>query len=148
MCKTIGANELTDDPRFARNPDRVRNRQKLIPLINIYTETKPAGYWINELEKAGVPCGPVNDLAQTFADPQVIHREMAITMDHFLAGSDGVKLIGNPLNFGETPVAYRKAPPVRGEDTQSVLKARLGLDDARLKELEANGTIECRKKNN
>ncbi|MEM7215283.1 MAG: CaiB/BaiF CoA-transferase family protein [Pseudomonadota bacterium] len=145
MCNVIGANDLAVDERFAKNADRVRNRRILIPIINEYTTKQTAAYWLEELTAAGVPCGPVNDLAQTFADPQIQHREMSINMEHRLAGADGLNLIGNPLNFSETPVTYRKAPPVRAENTREILAKHLGLDEAKLDELEANGIIECLK---
>jgi len=108
-----------------------------------YTKQQTADYWLNAMEKANVPCGPVNDLAQTFADPQIQHREMAINIPHRANSKDGVNLIGNPLNFSETPVQYKKAPPVRAEDTREILSKHLGLSEEKLNELEANGIIEC-----
>ena len=143
MCKVIGADHLSKDERFEKNADRVRNRLVLIPMIEEYTRLQTADFWLNALEEAGVPCGPVNDLAQTFADPQIKHREMAINMPHHLSKTDGVSLIGNPLNFSETKVSYAKAPPVRAEDTRAILSKHLGLDETKLDELEANGIIEC-----
>ncbi|MEM7068527.1 MAG: CaiB/BaiF CoA-transferase family protein [Pseudomonadota bacterium] len=145
MCEVIGAPELGTDERFARNVDRVKNRRELIDLIDSYTEIQPSAHWLEELEKAGVPGGPVNDLAQTFADPQIQHREMAINMPHRLSENDGVNLIGNPLNFSETPVNYDKAPPVRAEHTKEMLAKHLGLSDEKISELEASGIIECLK---
>ena len=85
MCEVIGASELANDERFAKNTDRVHNRQTLIPLIDEHTSRQDTAHWIRVLEDAGVPCGPVNDLAQTFSDPQIRHREMAINMPHRLA---------------------------------------------------------------
>ncbi len=145
LCETIGAPELAEDERFAKNKDRVLNRRDLIPLIDARTETQPSTHWLEVLEAAGVPCGPVNDLAQTFSDPQIQHREMAVTMPHREAGGDGVTLIGNPLNFSETPVKYEKAPPVRAEHTKEMLVKHLGLSDEKIAELEENGIIECLK---
>ncbi|MEM9276964.1 MAG: CaiB/BaiF CoA-transferase family protein [Pseudomonadota bacterium] len=145
MCEIIGTPELATDERFAKNADRVRNRRILIPMIDKQTSNKTSAYWLETLETAGVPCGPVNDVAQTFADPQVQHREMAINMEHRLAGNDGLNLIGNPLNFSETPVNYAKAPPVRAEHTREMLAKHLGLVETKLDELEANGIIECLK---
>ncbi|MGI9350767.1 MAG: CaiB/BaiF CoA transferase family protein [Rhizobiaceae bacterium] len=145
MCDVIGAPELATDARFAKNADRVRNRHILIPLIDEKTQIKSSGHWLTTLEKAGVPSGPVNDLAQTFADPQIQHRKMAVKVEHRLAGEEGLNLIGNPLNFSDTPVSYAKAPPVRAEDTRDILAKHLGLDETKLDELEANGIIECLK---
>jgi crotonobetainyl-CoA:carnitine CoA-transferase CaiB-like acyl-CoA transferase len=143
MCEVIGAEDLAENPKFQKNTDRVLNRNELIPLINEYTKKQTADHWLNEMEKAGVPCGPVNDLAQTFADPQIKHREMAITMPHRNNPDEGVTLIGNPLNFSDTPIQYKKAPPVRAEDTRKILSKHLGLSEEKLNELEANGIIEC-----
>jgi crotonobetainyl-CoA:carnitine CoA-transferase CaiB-like acyl-CoA transferase len=148
MCEVIGANELATDPRFEKNKDRVLNRRILIPLIEEYTKTQTSAHWLNAMEEAGVPCGPVNDLAQTFSDPQIQHRQMAINMAHRDNAKDGVSLIGNPLNFSDTPVQYSKAPPVRAEDTREILSKHLGLSEEKLNELEANGIIECRQTKN
>lgn len=145
LCSAIDEPELADDPKFAKNADRVRNRRKLIPLIEAATQKQSASHWLATLEDAGVPCGPVNDLAQTFADPQIQHREMAVSMPHREAGDKSVTLIGNPLNFSDTPISYAKAPPMRAEDTRRILAEHLGLDDKKLDELEKNGIIECLK---
>jgi len=143
LCSVIGAEELAADERFATNKNRVLNRRELIPLIDAKTENQPSDYWLKHLEEAGVPCGPVNDVAQTFSDPQIQHREMAVTMPHRETGSSGVKLIGNPLNFSDTPVQYKQAPPVRAEHTKEMLAKHLGLSDEKIAELEKNGIIEC-----
>jgi len=148
MCSVIGADYLSTDPKFEKNKDRVVNRRALIAKIDEHTCKQASAYWIKALEGAGVPCGPVNDLAQTFADPQVIHREMAINMPHQKNSDNGVSLIGNPLNFSETPVQYRKPPPVRAEHTRDILSRHLGLSEEKLNELEANGIIECLTKQN
>lgn len=143
MCDVIDASELATDPRFEKNKDRVLNRQELIPMIGNHTRKQTAAHWLEAMEKAGVPCGPVNDLAQTFADPQIRHREMSINMPHRNNEKNGISLIGNPLNFSGTPVQYKKAPPVRAEDTREILSKHLGLSEEKLNELEANGIIEC-----
>lgn len=143
MCQVIGAHDLPENPKFQKNTDRVLNRNELIPAINEYTKKQTAEHWLKAMEDAGVPCGPVNDLAQTFADPQIKHREMAITMPHRNNPDEGVTLIGNPLNFSDTPIQYKKAPPVRAEDTRKILSKHLGLSEEKLNELEANGIIEC-----
>lgn len=145
LCAVVGASDLAADPRYAKNRDRVLNRHELIPALNEYTARETAAHWLKKLEDAGVPCGPVNDLAQTFADPQVQHREMAIEMPHREAGDGTVRLIGNPLKFSGTPVQYEKAPPVRAEHTKEILSKHLGLSEETLAELEKNGIIECLK---
>ncbi|POF34206.1 CaiB/BaiF CoA transferase family protein [Roseibium marinum] len=140
FCAIAGAPELAADPLYARNADRVRNRKQLIPLIRRLTIEKTAAEWISLLETAGVPCGPVNDLADVFADPQVLAREMRISLPHPLSG--GVDLIGSPINLEKTPVSYRSAPPVLGADTANVLSRLLGLDEAALSALAEKGIVD------
>lgn len=143
MCKVLGADDLANDARFEKNTHRVLNRSELIPLIGEYTKKQNADYWLKAMEKANVPCGPVNDLAQTFADPQIQHRKMEINIPHPANAEKGVSLIGNPLNFSDTPIQYKKSPPMRAEDTKAILSKHLGLSEEKIKELEANGIIEC-----
>ena len=87
-------------------------------------------HWLEELEKAGVPCGPVNDFAQVFADKHVRERGMEIKVNHPLSRS--CRLIRNPITFSETPVKEYRAPPLLGQDTREVLASKLGYDDAKL----------------
>jgi len=141
MCAVMGRPDWAEDPRFARNVDRVRNRKTLMPMIEAITATRACGDWIAALEAVEVPCGPVNTLSEVFSDPQTQAREMRITMPH-AGGPDGtVDLIGNPLNMSETPVTYRQAPPRLGEHTEEVLRETLGLDDAQIAALRASGAI-------
>ncbi|MCV0424104.1 MAG: CoA transferase [Roseibium sp.] len=140
FCDVAGDPDLAKDPLYAKNADRVRNRKTLIPLIRRLTIEKTAAEWIRLLEEAGVPCGPVNDLGQVFADPQVRERQMRITLPHPLSGT--VDLIGSPINMEKTPVAYAKAPPMLGADTQDILSRHLGLDSERLCELADKGILD------
>lgn len=139
FCAHADCANLAGDPRFITNADRVRNRAELIPLLRRRTITRSAADWIAGLEALGVPCGPVNDLAQTFADPQVMARSMRITLPHPDSGT--VDLIGSPLNLSRTPVTYRSSPPRLGEDTRDVLSRHLGLDADTLSRLDAAGVI-------
>jgi len=139
FCEVAGAPELADDPLYAKNADRVRNRKQLIPVIRCLTIEKTAADWIAELEAAGVPCGPVNDLGQVFDDPQVKARNMKITLPHPLSGE--VSLIGSPINLEKTPVSYRSAPPLLGADTVDVLTRHLGLTPETLAELAGRGIL-------
>lgn len=141
FCKIAGLDDLAADPRFATNSDRIRNRDALIPLIAEATGTRPMDFWLSELEKVGVPSGPVNTLDRVFDDPQFVHRDMTVTMPHRLAGSGEVKLIGNPLKLSKTPVSYRRAPPVLGEHTDEILEERLSLSDDDRKKLKDKGII-------
>jgi crotonobetainyl-CoA:carnitine CoA-transferase CaiB-like acyl-CoA transferase len=135
-----GAPGLSADPRFATNAARVRNRDVLIPLIGALTTGRAAQDWLALCAAQTIPAGPVNDLAQVFASPQVAAREMKIGMT--LATGQTVGLIGNPLKMSETPVTYSKAPPALGADTGTVLARLLGLSGADLAGLAAAGVID------
>jgi len=137
-----GAPGLAQDIRFATNAARVRNRQVLMPLLSAVTAGRAAAEWLALCAAETIPAGPVNDLAQVFASPQVAARGMRVRMDHAGAGSGKVELIGNPLHLSQTPVSYAKAPPMLGEDTMSVLARKLGLDAEALRDLAAAGVIE------
>ncbi|MCU1735454.1 MULTISPECIES: CaiB/BaiF CoA transferase family protein [unclassified Pseudomonas] len=135
FAEVAGQPQWADDPRFATNKLRVANRAELIPLIRQATVFKTTAEWVSQLEQAGVPCGPINDLAQMFADPQVKARGLAIDIPHSLGGS--VPQVASPIRLSETPVEYRNAPPLLGEHTEQVLSSVLGLgadDILRLRE--------------
>lgn len=125
FAEVAGQAQWADDPRFLTNKLRVTNRAELIPLIRQATVFKTTAQWVEELEAAGVPCGPINDLAQVFEDPQVRARGLAIEMPHALGGS--VAQVASPIRLSETPVEYRRAPPLLGEHTDEVLHNILGL---------------------
>ena len=141
FCGLAGLEPLADDPRFATNAARVRNRHELVALISEVTSRQPTAHWIEALEKHGVPGGPVNTIDQVFADPQVLHREMKITMEYRGAEGGSVPLIGSPLKLSRTPVSYRRPPPRLGADTADVLHERLGLSDEELAALRGKGVI-------
>jgi crotonobetainyl-CoA:carnitine CoA-transferase CaiB-like acyl-CoA transferase len=134
FAEVAGQPQWADDPRFATNKQRVANRAELIPLIRQATVFKTTAEWVAQLETAGVPCGPINDLAQMFADPQVKARGLAIEMAHPLAGQ--VPQVASPIRLSATPVEYRNAPPLLGEHTQQILGEVLGLDAAEIERLQ------------
>ena len=125
FCEVAGHPEWADDPRFASNRARVAHRAELIPLIRQATVFRTTAEWVAALEQAGVPCGPINDLAQVFADPQVIARGLRVELPHPLAGS--VPQVASPIRLSETPVEYRNAPPLLGEHSEQVLREWLGM---------------------
>jgi crotonobetainyl-CoA:carnitine CoA-transferase CaiB-like acyl-CoA transferase len=127
------------DPRFATNKQRVANRALLIPLIRQVTVFRTTGEWVAALETVGVPCGPINDLSQVFADPQVLARGLALTLPHALAGH--VPTVASPIRLSATPVEYKRAPPLLGEHTHEVLRQVLGLSDTECESLKAAGII-------
>ncbi len=139
FCEVAGHAEWADDPRFASNAARVAHRAVLIPLIRQATVFRTTAEWVGALEQAGVPCGPINDLAQVFNDPQVLARKLRVELPHPLAGT--VAQVASPLRLSATPVEYRNAPPLLGEHTAQVLAERLGLDAAAIAGLRERGVI-------
>jgi crotonobetainyl-CoA:carnitine CoA-transferase CaiB-like acyl-CoA transferase len=137
-CQVLGAPELATDPRFIKNNDRVVHGKEIMAIFAGLFLKKPLAYWLEELEKAGVPSGPINDFAQVFADPHVRERGMEIKVDHPFRHD--LSLIRNPITFSETPVTDYRAPPLLGADTKEVL-ARIGYDDAKLEALKKQGVV-------
>ena len=125
FCKAAGRPDLAADARFRTNPDRIRNRKELIPLIRDIMKERDRKDWIERLDAAGVPCGPINDYQEVFDDPQVRHRALKIETPHPLSGS--LPGIASPMRFSETPVEYKLPPPLLGEHTREVLGDLLGM---------------------
>lgn len=119
LCGAVGRAELLSDPRFASNAGRMANRSALEQTLSETLSTRTTAHWIQVLDSAGVPCGPINDMAQVYADPQVIARDMVVEIDHPAAGP--IRNIGIPIKFSETPGTVRRPPPRLGEHTQDVL---------------------------
>jgi crotonobetainyl-CoA:carnitine CoA-transferase CaiB-like acyl-CoA transferase len=130
FCDFAGAPALAEDARFKTNAERVRNRDALYAILPKLTAEKPQAAWLDGLTALGVPCGPVNTLDKVFADPQVQHRGMHITVPYAEAAGGKIELIGNPIKFSKTPVAYDRAPPKMGEHTEQVLDELLDLSPA------------------
>ncbi|ALK09892.1 CaiB/BaiF CoA transferase family protein [Blastochloris viridis] len=140
FCATAGCMELADDSRFATNVERVRNRDDLVARLRLVMATRTTPDWIAALEAAGVPCGPINRLDQVFENEQVRHRGLAATIPHPLAGE--VKVVANPIRLSETPVSYRRSPPLLGADTEALLSGLLGLGPDEIADLKARGVID------
>ena len=132
-CRVIGLPELSDDPRFSTNPQRVQNRDALVPLLAERMATGERDFWLAELEAAGVPAGPINTLDQVYKDPQVQAREMWRELPHPTAGK--VPVAASPLKFSDSPVQYRRPAPLLGEHTRQVLSERLGLSEEEIQAL-------------
>ena len=139
FAEAAGHPEWATDDRFASNKARVAHRKELIPLIRQVTVFRTTAEWVALLEQAGVPCGPINDLAQVFADPQVLARGLRVEMPHPLAGS--VPQVASPIRLSETPVEYRKAPPLLGEHSEAVLQQLVGLSFEKILSLRQSGVI-------
>jgi len=139
FCDAAGQSALASDPRFASNGKRVENRAELTRVLGEVFRQRTTAEWIDLLEKAGVPNGPINDIAQVYEEPQVKARGIRVEMDHPVAGK--LPTVASPMRFSATPVEYRRAPPVLGQHTDEVLRELLGKTDAQLKELRAAKVI-------
>ncbi len=132
FCEIAGAPELAADERFATNPARVRNRKALIPLLERIFEQRETRFWIEHLWREGIPAGPINTVAKALEDPNTQARKMVVEMPHPTAGV--VRLLGSPLKLSQSPVAYRRPPPLLGEHTRAVLRDVLGMSEEEIRE--------------
>lgn len=130
FCEVAGIAGLADDPRYATNKARVANRAELIPQLRQATVFKTTAQWIALLEAAGVPCGPINDLQQVFADPQVQSRGLSFDLPNALGGR--TPQVASPLRLSDTPVAYHSAPPLLGQHTDALLQGVLGMSEGQI----------------
>ncbi len=133
FCEEAACLQLASDARYLTNPERNANRKTLIPEMEKIALTRTSQEWISSLQKVAVPCGPINSIDEVFKDPQVQHRGMKVEMDHPLSGT--VTTVANPIKFSKTPVEYKKAPPLLGEDTNKVLEDILGKSGSEIQEL-------------
>jgi crotonobetainyl-CoA:carnitine CoA-transferase CaiB-like acyl-CoA transferase len=139
LCRALGEPEWSGNERFATNPQRVKHRSELIALIHGVTVLRTTDEWVDVMEAAGVPCGPINTLDRVFADPQVQARNTRIDMPHPLVSQ--VPLVANPIRMSESPVQYRHAPPTLGQHTNEVLSDWLAATAAEIDALRAKGAI-------
>jgi crotonobetainyl-CoA:carnitine CoA-transferase CaiB-like acyl-CoA transferase len=119
LCNVLGLTELADDPRFRTNALRVQNNKELVALLQERLETQTAAHWLNELEVAGVPSGPVLTHDEVFTDPQILAREMVQEIEHPAAGL--IRTLGNPIKMSRTKPAIRRPAPLLGEHTAEIL---------------------------
>ncbi len=140
FCDAVGLSHLLDDPRFATNAARVGNRQLVTNTLAPVMRGDTTVNWVTRLEALKIGCGPINTLAQVFADEQVVARNTVVRVPH-AASPDGMQVIANPVRLSETPADYRRGPPILGEHTDEVLGENLGLSRDRLAELRERGVI-------
>lgn len=130
--------EIFEDPRFATNPDRVRNRDVLIPIMEEIFKQKTVKEWIALFEGVKIPCGPVNKFSDILNDPHVLEREMVVKVPHDEWGM--LEMLGIPIKLSRTPGQVHSVPPKLGEHTEQVLK-NLGYDEMEIEALEASGAV-------
>ena len=139
FCSVAGRPDLATDERFATNRARVGNRAVLGPILNEIIAAKPRAFWLEELERVGVPCGPINNLEQVFDDNHVQARGARQEVEHSVGGS--IPTVANPIRFSESPIEYDQPPPLLGQHTDDVLAEMLGLDTAAIDRLRAANII-------
>jgi formyl-CoA transferase len=139
FCRLAGLEALSSDPRFATNPQRVKYREQLIPLIAEKMLEKTSDEWLQQLDALKIPCGPINTLDKVFADPQVKARQMVAEVPHPTAGT--VKLVASPIKFSQTPCRIYRHPPLLGEHTAEVLSTVLGHTREEIESLRREGVI-------
>ena len=138
LCEVLGHTEWGDDPAFADNAIRVAHRDALAAQIESITVTQPRAYWLALLDANDIPCGPINDYAQVFADPQVRAREMVVETEHPTLGH--LRTLGSPIKLSATPADVTRPAPQLGEHTIEVL-TEAGFGDAEIAALRAVGAI-------
>ncbi|PWC48315.1 CaiB/BaiF CoA-transferase family protein [Azospirillum sp. TSA6c] len=139
FCTVAGRPDLAKDERYATNPARVANRKELVALLEELIRTRDSQDWLGALEQVGVPCGPINDLAAVFEDPQVKARNIHQDLPHPTQGS--VPTVASPIRYSGTPLVHDTAPPTLGQHTDTVLAESLGLGEADIAALREKGVI-------
>ena len=139
FCEVAGCQALAQDPRFVTNAKRVENREEITAQLNAVFAKRTTREWVEMLEAAGVPNGPINNIAQVFEEPQIVARGVKIEMDHPTAGK--VPLVASPMRFSATPVAYKLPPPTLGQHTDEILRDVLKLDAAEIARLRSEKIV-------
>ena len=139
FCELAEKPELVSDQRFSKNSGRVQHREVLVPIVIKIMLSQSSEWWLENLNNKGIPCGPINNIDQVFADPQVQHREMELQLNHSTLGR--VASVANPIKMSKTPVGSDRAPPTLGEHTDFILKSMLAFDEETLEQLRLSGVI-------
>ena len=137
LAQALGLGELTRDPRFKTNADRLKNREEVNRRVAEITSRKPMAEWIEFLNKEGVPCGPINNIAQALEDPQIRHQKMVLTVDQ---PTGPMRILGFPVKLSETPAALQRPAPKLGEHNGEIL-TRLGFSEEQAEEFKRRGAI-------
>jgi CoA:oxalate CoA-transferase len=139
FCAAIDRVDLIDDPRFEDGWSRTQNYETLEPILTDAMKTKTTREWVEELEQAGIPCGPVNTIEQAANDPQIAARDMIIDVQHPEAGK--FRVVNTPFKFSRTHCIAERASPDLGEHTQDVLSQLLGMTREEIRTLKGLGVI-------
>ena len=139
LCAMLEIPEIATDERFATNPQRVAHRDELIALLADIFATDDGVRWLEGMSAAGIPCGPINTIDQVMTHPQIEHRGMIVDVPHPTAGS--VKVVGPPVIMSDTPAQVRSHPPLLGEQTDDILRGRIGLSQDEIARLRDEGAI-------
>ena len=139
LCEVMDIEHLVVDPMYVSNTVRVENREILVPIIQERLLTKPRDVWLSKLMESGFPCAPVNAMDEVFSDPQLLHRNMLVTMDHPKIGK--IKQIGAPLKFSDTPLKLELPPPMLGQHTDEVLIKLCGYSEDEVAALKKNNVV-------
>lgn len=139
LCEVMDMEHLVVDPMYVSNTVRVENREILVPIIQEKLLTKPRDVWLSKLMESGFPCAPVNAMDEVFSDPQLLHRNMLVTMDHPKIGK--IKQIGAPLKFSDTPLKLELPPPMLGQHTDEVLVKLCGYSEDEVAALKKNNVV-------
>lgn len=141
FCAFAGCPELATDPRFTTNTLRLRHREALIPALQTVFATRSSAYWLAELERHKIPCGPINTISEVFADPHVRHRGMVTDVPHSAAGGRSVPLVGSPIRLSGSRPEIRRAPPTVGQHSEEILAELLGLDAEQVADLKRRSIV-------
>lgn len=139
ICSVLGMEEYVDDPRFAKNKDRVNNREELNRIMQEKLLAKDGEDWYQELLKEGVPCALVNTADKVFSDPHILARDMLWTLEHPVSGK--IKVVGSPLKFSKMTVTRKDPPPLLGQHTEEILGSYLGLSHEVIEGLRKEGVV-------
>jgi formyl-CoA transferase len=139
FCEVAGCMELARDARFSANAARVKNRDEITRLLAGVFAQRATREWVELLDAAGVPNGPINNVEQVFKEPQALARGLRIELEHATAGK--VSLVASPMRFSETPIDGTRAPPVLGQHTEEILRDTLGMSEAEITRLRAEGVV-------
>jgi crotonobetainyl-CoA:carnitine CoA-transferase CaiB-like acyl-CoA transferase len=138
IARVLGKPEWIDDPRYALNSERMRNRDELTAEISEILRRRPAAEWLDAFDEAGVPAGPVHNVGEALTHPQSVARGMVVEQQHPQAGL--IRTVGMPVKFSETPAQYRRAAPRLGEDSEAILR-EFGYNEAEIRALFEAGVV-------